>query len=203
LFPALEMGTPDFDNIVHLFIIANSSCMAMLYTNSMRTIILPGFSVTNKEWAEEIKNNLDLTFPTSVYYWKHWESGKTEAQWVENEANRIISDTQKEVNVIAKSIGTAVAMVILKLKPELINKIILCGVPIYDLREEDSKYYDVLVNFPTDKILCIQNIDDTHGSYEEVEKFLHSFNPNLKIISKPRSDHEYPYSEDFINFLKI
>lgn len=92
-------------------------------------------------------------------------------------------------------------MVVLKLKPELINKIILCGIPIRDFLKGDEKYFEPLKKFPSDKILCIQNKDDNNGSYEEVDKFLHSLNPNLKIISQPRSDHEYPYLDEFVDFL--
>lgn len=168
----------------------------------MDTIILPGFSLKNKDWVEEIQKGLNSIFPTSIVYWAHWETGKTEADWIEKEAEKIVNNIQgKQVNILAKSIGTAVVMVILKLKPELVNKIILCGVPIYDLPEGDEKCYEPLRKFPPEKILCIQNKDDNHGSFREVEKILHSLNPNLKIISQPRSDHDYPYPNEFIEFL--
>ena len=166
------------------------------------TLILPGFSLKNKAWAEEIQKGLSLIFPTSIVNWAHWETGKTEANWIEKEAEKIIYSLQGEqVNIVAKSIGTAVAMVVLRLKPESINKIILCGVPICDFLKGDEKYYEPLRKYQSDKILCIQNKDDNHGSYDNVEKFLHSLNPNLKTISQPRSDHEYPYLDKFIDFL--
>ena len=168
----------------------------------METIILPGFSLKNKAWAEEIQKGLSLIFPTSIVNWPHWETGKTEANWIEKEAEKIAYSIQsRQVNIVAKSIGTAVSMVILNSKPELINKIILCGIPIRDFLKGDEKYYEPLRKFQLDKVLCIQNKDDNHGSYEDVEKFLHSLNPNLKIISQPRADHEYPYLDIFIDFL--
>lgn len=168
----------------------------------METIILPGFSIKNKAWAEEIQKGLSSISSTSIINWAHWDTEKSEADWIEKEAEKTILTIQgKQVNIIAKSIGTAVAMVIIKLTPELINKIILCGVPTHDFLVGDEKYYEPLIKFPPSKILCIQNKDDNHGSYKEVEKFLHSLNTNLKIISQPRSDHEYPYLDVFIDFL--
>jgi len=168
----------------------------------MKTIILPGYSLKNKEWAEEIKKSLDFTSPTFIHYWKHWETGKSEADWIEKEAQLVLKSIQEEVNIIAKSIGTAVAMVILKLKPNGVNRIILCGVPIKDFLKGDKKYYEPLKIISSEKFICFQNKEDNHGSYQKVEKFLHSLNQKLNIVSKPRSDHEYPYPNDFIKFLK-
>ena len=169
----------------------------------METIILPGFSLKNKAWAEKVRTILNSRFPTTVANWAHWETGHAESGWIEREAEKIVGLIQnKQVNIVAKSIGTAVAMIIVKLKPDLVNKVILCGVPVRDLEKEDKNFYDPLRTFPEDKILCIQNSNDPHGSYAEAEKFLHSINSRLIVVSKPRSDHEYPYTDDFINFLQ-
>ena len=168
----------------------------------MQTIILPGFSSKNKSWAEEIKDVLALTNPTTVVNWTHWETGETAPDWMNQEINKIIDLIQdKPVNLLAKSIGTLIAMMVLEKKPALINKIILCGIPVLDFHSGDEKQYKILKTFPSDKIICFQNESDNHGSYYEVEKFLHSINPAIKIISKPRSDHEYPYAEEFSDLL--
>jgi len=168
----------------------------------MDTLIIPGFSIKNKPWAEEIKKGLPPIFPSSVVYWPHWETGKTEDNWIEKEGEKIILNTQSEqINIIAKSIGTDVSMVVLKLKPNLINKIVLCGLPIREFHPGDEKYFEPLRSFPSDRVLCIQNKDDIHGNFEEAEKFIHSLNPSIKIISEPRADHEYPYLNEFIDFL--
>lgn len=169
----------------------------------METIVLPGFSLKNKAWAEEVRTILNSRFPTTVANWAHWGTGHAESGWMEQEAEKIVGLIQDEhVNLVAKSIGTAVAMRILESKPDLVDKVILCGVPVRDFEKGDENLYESLRIFREDKILCIQNSDDNHGSYAEVEKFLHSINPRLVVISKPRSDHEYPYTDDFINFLQ-
>ena len=169
----------------------------------METIILPGFSLKNKAWAEEVQTILGSRFPATVVNWEHWKTGNAESGWVKKEAEKIVGLIQdRRVNLIAKSIGTAVAMGVLKLKPDSVDRVILCGVPVRDFEKGDEIFYESLRTFPEDKILCIQNSDDNHGSYAEAEKFLHLINSRFTVVSKPRSDHEYPYTEDFINFLQ-
>lgn len=182
----------------------NEKEAAVLYNSPMKTIILPGFSIKNKKWAEGIQKKLTLHFPVEIIYWPHWQSGKREENWLEKEADKIVASIgkNKKVNILAKSIGTVVAMIVLKLNPALVNKIILCGVPLRGFREGDERYYEPLKKFPTEKLLSLQNENDHLGGFSEVEKFLHTLNPEIKTISKPRSDHQYPYPEEFIKFLK-
>lgn len=167
----------------------------------MDTLIIPGFSLKNKDWTEEVQKNLD-PINIRIHYWSHWETGQAEDSWIDKETKKIINRENLTINVIAKSIGTLVAMKILKLKQKLLNKIILCGIPIYDFKPGDEKFYQVLESINEDNILCLQNENDNHGTFSDVEKFVHSINPNIKIISRPRSDHDYPYFEDFAEFLR-
>jgi predicted alpha/beta hydrolase family esterase len=168
----------------------------------MKTYILPGGSEKNKEWVDLTVSELSPTFTSKGVYWKHWNGDQTEGNWIEKEAQRIINDFNNEkVNIIAKSVGTMVCMAILKLQSSLVNKIILCGIALNDFSEDDQKEFLVLKNLPPENILCIQNVDDTHGSFAKVETFIHDINSNIKIISKPRDDHNYPYSIDFIEYL--
>ncbi len=168
----------------------------------METIILPGFSVSNKVWAEEVKKN--LAAESTVIHWPHWKTGKTEANWITKETQKIQEKYgDRQINIIAKSIGTVVAMSILKFKSPKVNKLILCGIPIGDLLSEDYKYFTVLKNFPTDNILCIQNENDNHGSFAQAEKLIHSISSMITVVSKSRADHEYPYFEDFNAFLQL
>src|SRR6266478_1786851 len=102
----------------------------------MKTIILPGYSHKNKDWALEVQENIP---DSEVYEWEHWSdvnirfNAKEEAQRIKN----LIGES--EVNIIAKSIGTMVIM--MTLKEIKINKIILCGVPVNDLNEDDKWNY--------------------------------------------------------------
>ena len=169
----------------------------------MNTIILPGFSLKNKDWAEKIKLEIESTFLVTIHSWKHWNTGSAQPGWTNDEFNSILKSLPNEkVNIIAKSIGTLVACLIAKSNAVKINKLILCGIPVNDISENDKDTYQNLKNLSVDKILCIQNEKDPHGSLEDINILLSKINRNIKIVSKPRADHEYPYADEFINFLK-
>ena len=169
----------------------------------MKTILLPGFSIQNKDWAEEIKSQIGEKINLEIHYWPHWQTGQTVDGWKEIEVEKFFKETENQpINLICKSIGTFIAVMAISKKLELINKIILCGIPIYDLRPRDEVFYQVLGKLPAEKVLVIQNEKDNHGSFEEVKKMIEGINPEIKVISKPREDHNYPYPEEFEEFLK-
>lgn len=164
------------------------------------TIILPGFSIKNKAWADEVATSLTGT----VINWAHWQTGNAGTDWIDEEIQRaIVLIGNSQINILAKSIGTAVAMGVIKHNPKFINRVVLCGIPTNDFNPGDEAYYEPLKTFPADKVLCIQNENDNHGSFTQVKNFLHTLNSNLNILSKPRPDHEYPYLQDFTNFFSI
>ncbi len=145
---------------------------------------------------------LSVASPTVAIDWKHWETDQKEPNWIEAEAQRIITRSgNKPVNLLAKSIGTAVAMTVLAKKPELVNKIVLCGIPLSDLQPEDLEIYRPLETFPANRITVFQNDTDPHGSFQLVNRFICDINPNIGIIKMERSDHEYPFSKQFERFL--
>lgn len=169
----------------------------------MVTFILPGGSPKNKAWAEETSKSLKLDHETRPVFWSHWDD--TSKVFDPKEKVRLIVDValQNQINIVAKSIGTLVASYIIEKVPDRIQKVIFCGLPINDLNEDDMEVYKkVLKNFPAEKILCFQNEDDPHGSFDQIKDFLVKINPEIKIMSKPRSDHEYPYYDEFEAFLK-
>lgn len=168
----------------------------------MKTLILPGYSAHNKDWAETVKGELESEFPIIVVYWPHWTSEQKDPNWIQNEVAKIQDLTRgKKINIIAKSIGTYAAMLLLKENPDCLNKIILCGIPLNDLSGQSKIAYSVLKALQSNEVLCISNSEDPHGSASEVEHFVHLLNPAIRVLSKPRSDHEYYYSQDIKEFL--
>lgn len=159
----------------------------------MKTIILPGFSIKNREWANEVKENLDGD--VHVHEWKHWETRDSKDFDAQNEMQKVIDLIgEDEVQIIAKSIGTFVAA---SMVPEIHNNLanlILCGVPVNDLSDDELKIYDNLTILEPSKIAVFQNKNDNHGSLLQVENLLR--NLNINIIEKPRDDHHYPYYEE-------
>lgn len=178
----------------------------------MDIIILPGYSPRNKIWAEEVALNLkkSINGPISVYNWRHWAQGSFSLKYELTNLKKEISD--RKVNLLAKSVGTQVAMYLLLVIPHQINKIILCGIPTkndvqsIDLGQEeiDNKkglYRKALGNINPKKVLCIQNKGDPLAKYSEVSRFIKRINPKIEILEKPGETHEYPYWLDFQGFL--
>jgi hypothetical protein len=166
----------------------------------MKTIILPGFSLHNKDWAEEMAGQLKLGHEIIVHNWRHWINGGGLA--LNYEIDKILQEIGNEkINILAKSVGVYVCLNLIPKIVADVEKVILCG--IASIAGEDRKAFveSMTARIPVDNILCIQNENDKYVKFSDAEKFYHSVEPKLKVISKPRSDHDYPYPEDFKVFL--
>ena len=172
----------------------------------MKTIILPGYSLHNKDWAEEIAGSLKLRHEVLVHNWKHWpstSSGSSRQSFsLKYELDKIVQEVGSEnVNIIAKSVGVYVALNLIPKISSQVNKIILCGIASVANDDRKALVESMLSKVPVENILCIQNENDKFVKFSDAENFYHSVEPKLKVISKPRSDHNYPYPEDFQEFL--
>lgn len=181
----------------------------------IKTIILPGYSEHNREWAEGIAKELSANgLQTTVHNWLHWKSTQVElnitsgeqakaGMSLREEIERIEIEIEEEtVNIIAKSVGVYVALNLIPKIHKQINKVILCGIASVASDDRRDLVTTLTVKIPVANILCIQNEHDKYVSFADAEKFYHSIEPGLKVVSKPRSDHDYPYPKDFENFLK-
>ena len=166
----------------------------------MRTIILPGYSPHNKDWAEDIKVKLNLGHEVMVHNWEHWQRGGSLS--AKKEVSKILEEVGGDkVNIIAKSVGTFITVLLLLHLKGQINKIILCGIPsVSDTRKE--KFKEGLKDFNAEKIICFQNSRDPFATFAEVQTFMKEVNPKIKVVKKERADHNYPYVSDFREFLK-
>lgn len=165
----------------------------------MKTIILPGYSPHNKEWADELKSSLKLDHEIIAHYWKHWQGGSMSLKY---EVEKILEETGgNNFNIIAKSVGTRVTAALLLKAKNQINKIILCGVPSASSEMEES-FRKVFTDFPAKNIIIFQNIKDPFKTYQKIKNFMAKINPKIKVIEKERSDHQYPYPADFQKFLE-
>jgi pimeloyl-ACP methyl ester carboxylesterase len=163
----------------------------------MKTIILPGYSPRNKDWALEVKKN--LSGEALAHDWEHWKGGSMS---VKKELERIIRETGTDsLNIIAKSVGTRVAMNFLSRKTNRVEKIILCGIPTVS-SENAELFRKALEGFPPENIVVFQNTKDTFATFKEVKEFMAKVNPEIKVRQMPASTHDYPYFSDFESFLK-
>lgn len=161
-------------------------------------LILPGFSTKNKEEAVAYGDRLK-EFDNEIYIheWKHWRDN---SKWDPSLEVEILSQklaATSEINVIAKSIGTYIAC---KLIPNLkIKTMILMGIPINDLTEQELQLYKNLQSLET--FYVIANNNDPHGNVVQVTSLLEGF--DYRLIVKESIDHTYPYIEDILALLAI
>lgn len=165
-------------------------------------LILPGFSLRNREWANEVKDKIEMKTDKRVlvHEWRHWSKDAPSLNPL-FEIEQILKEIENEdyVEIIAKSVGTMIcAKLMEKFSPE---KIILCGIPTVSdkrlvvMNKSISKY-------PADNIIVFQNSNDPFASFKEVKEFVNKINKKIKVVEKQSSDHHYPYWDDFISFLK-
>lgn len=158
-------------------------------------IILPGYSLHNKDWAYDVKKNLEPDFRVEVHEWKHWStSGSLSLRY---EVDKILAEVGKrKVSFIAKSIGTKVLMSVVPKIINQIDKVILCGIPI-----DPVGYGKGIKLIGSDRLLVIQNSQDPFMPAKAIKIYLSLVDKKVRFIEKKASDHEYPYYEDFIRFL--
>jgi len=172
------------------------------YNYFMVTVILPGYSAHNKDWLEETARTVNVEGEVRAIYWDHWTD--SEKKFDAKEKGRLINDIAgvRATDIIAKSIGTLVAAYMILGSPAKIHKVILCGIPFNDISEGDKEIIKLaLKSVPPKSVICFQNEEDPHGTFDQVNNFLSDFDCNIEVISKSRSDHEYPYVDEFKKFL--
>ena len=76
-----------------------------------------------------------------------------------------------------------------------IEKIIFCGIPLTSLENDEIEVIKSCISQNSQKFLGFQNVSDPHGSFQEVKDF-------GNFLMRSRDDHEYPYFDEFNNFLK-
>lgn len=164
------------------------------------TFILPGGSVKNRQWLEETAEELMVDGYIRPIYWEHWIDPDDKFDKPEK-AYLIVKHAKGEpINIIAKSIGSLVTAFVIQKISNQINKVIICGFPLTDVNDSDRDFIiKSLAGLKPEKLIVFQNSDDPHGSFKEIRSLLPD---SIKMISKVRSDHEYPYYSDFNDFLK-
>lgn len=151
----------------------------------------------------ETAKQLKLDHDVRPVLWEHWKdpSTKFDEQVVADDILSILSDNQ--INIVAKSIGTLVASHLIQKTPDKIQKIIFSGIPLNDINDKAKREIkQALLKLSESKILCFQNDKDPHGSGAQIKEFLAEINPDIRLIVKSGSDHEYPYYSEFLEFLK-
>lgn len=160
----------------------------------MQTLILPGYSDSNKDWVDSVAKSLTVGDIIRPFYWAHW-TDPVKVFDPREKAELIARHTKGEnVNIVAKSLGTLVAAYVIELIPDQIEKIIFCGIPLKDLKPEEIEKIKEVIAKNNSKFVGFQNSSDPHGQFNDVKDF-------GNMVVKEASDHNYYYFEEFNSFL--
>lgn len=86
----------------------------------MQTLILPGYSASNKEWVDETAKNLKVESTIRPFYWMHWTDENSKFD-VQEKAELIAKHLRGEkANIVAKDEGLEVAKILKSLLPNQI-----------------------------------------------------------------------------------
>lgn len=164
----------------------------------MTTIIIPGGSIKNKTWAEDLAANFSPEIDSQILHWSWWENNQVGGLNLAVETPRFLPLVPSEPYfILAKSIGTYFIAATFPKLPHPPEKIIFCGLPLHDISDEDKKAYQNLASYPADKIAVFQNEADPHGSFPEAKEFLSKINPQIPVTQTPDATHDYPFPDLF------
>lgn len=175
-------------------------------------LFLPGFSLKGKEESSMYLSRLqDLKQDVYRHEWRHWKTEELvqfknrdsldkDKSWNPDKEIEIIKsqvDIKRPISIVAKSIGTFVAA---KMLPQLkVDNLVLMGIPINDLTDEELKVYKNLKLVR--KFSVIANRNDSHGSVEQVKDLLREY--EYELLTKESAEHAYPYVDDVVKLLEL
>lgn len=138
----------------------------------MEIIILPGNSIHNKEWAEELARNLSSVGNCRVQNYRHWQTGEKDIDF-EYEI-KILAESvrgKKDYILVGKSAGAITILEALSRKIVNPKKCVLMGLP-FDFASKHGKDLIRAISSSNIRREFIQNKDDPYGSAETVRKLL-------------------------------
>ncbi len=165
-------------------------------------LYLPGYSPENQD---EMQSNTAVLTQARLkviqHPYAHWQNPN--AAWnVDAEVAKAVQELgirgTEPVGIIAKSIGTHVAMKLLAKVQGRIRKVVLMGIPVNDLDHSEQSAYTILSR-QTIPVTVIQNAHDPHGSSNQITALLQ--NVDCDLIVKESSDHLYYYPQDILQSL--
>jgi len=154
----------------------------------MRLILLGGMSWKNKEWIEEVRDELKADFGTEILYYDYWESG-SESMNFAAEGQKLEKMCQGECVVLAKLAGSWLTLKLAtegRIKPV---KIILVG-PAWDWARNNDFDPVALAKKVTLPALVIDKTRDPSLAFVDLQKQAGDL-PNFKLVEVPGNTHHY------------
>jgi predicted alpha/beta hydrolase family esterase len=166
----------------------------------MKYIILPGYSKKNDDEVLSISQALSMKgLEVYAQRWRHWVDENV--VWNVDAEVKLIEESvinDLELTIIAKSLGTHIAVNFIKRNKEKVKNIIFLGIPLINLTDEEKLDYKILweLNIP---ITVITNNQDPHGDISHVREFLSGL--KYTEVEKDDNTHRYNYPNDISSLL--
>lgn len=157
----------------------------------MNALLLPGNSPRHGVWVENLKNALGTTCEDiTTQHYRHWSTGDKSAD-IDYEISVAHQGTLglDPYVIIAKSIGTVIAVkgsAEGKLKPK---KLILLGVPVNGgITKELFSAYLQAVDV---EVVVVQNTKDPLGAFSDVKGAFTGSSKSIVFVELPSDTHDY------------
>ena len=148
---------------------------------------LPGINPVTEHWMKSLFNILDLGQTTSIV--QNYQCWKMPGSRLDLEVEIEKAGKEQADIIIAKSIGTALALNGYKRKLFEAKQCIFIGTPVNGLKASDQKMLREQTN-ELKPVLFIQQTNDRAGSITELRKIVIDKQP-VKVVEIPGNDHMY------------
>ena len=175
--------------------------------NNLNLIILPGNGDVNKEWAEKARDFFASHFKSvTIQYYDHW-SNNAELIDIDIELKKltnVVNTLNGDIVILAKSIGTALAMYAFYSKSidmSRITKCVFVGLPPEWVRTNgfDIDGWSTAFTIPT---TLIQNDNDPVATAEDIRKEqVGGKFKNMTLIELKGDDHVYGDFDEIKKYL--
>ncbi len=157
----------------------------------MNALLLPGNSPRHAEWIEKLKQAISPYFQhVETQHYRHWHTN-TEKADIDYEI-KIAKNKMKQYGpfiIIAKSIGTVIAVRGVASGELIPEKLILLGVPIKS--DVPKNLFNNWLSKVTIPMTFAQNAHDPLGSFDNLKANLTIMNNTASFIKLSGTTHDY------------
>lgn len=165
--------------------------------------MLPGNTVGNKSWIEEVEQSLKPNFSsTNIQFYRHWQTGG-DLIGLDHELKELVDKTSKlsDYLIFAKSAGVVLAIRGIcegKIRPRCC---VFVGTPVLWANEKGFDFDKWITNFRV-PALFIQQENDPAMPADGLKDYLNNKGvTNYKFIKIPGASHDYPNIEQLKEFV--
>ena len=153
--------------------------------------------------SHRISRSLKSLGKVMEHHWRHWDVPHLRFD-IDKELDAIEHRLTPldDIYIVAKSIGTFVAMHLLPEFGDQVAAVLLMGIPIYDLEEGELEMYEKTLGKSSCKKYILMNEDDPHGTADEVKQLLRNVKLDKFIVQSGIDNHRYDYPEDILDLVE-